>query len=991
MVFLLATCSRVTPLALSSPITRSISGGQQHAYSIALEENQYLHLVVNQVKIDVVVTLFSPGGQEIILVDSPNGRDGPEPVMVVAPASGDHRMEVRSAARPHDGSYEIRVEELRRATDADRHRAAAARLLNRGQQLAWQRGDSLSDAVEIYDQALAAWRKVPDVAWEAETLGRIGRALETMGRPADALEHYRLAIAAFRREGLPDKAAIVLNRLGRTLRGQGEFQQALEAYQRALRLSQESGNRPAQATTFNNMALLHKAVGETHKALDLYARSLALWQEIGGSPRDEAATLANIGVIYNSLGQFELALDPFREALRLMKLAGSRSGRAATLGGLAFAHLQLGQSDLALEELSQALALRRESKDARGEAVTLNELGNLYYALQDLELALESYELSRNILERLDDRRRIANVLLNVGWIHLARGSPDLAVSQFDKALPILRQLEDQRGEATALLGLARAAAQREDASLPQLLATLANAEEALDRIETVRRSSFSQALRSSFLATKHHYYEFAIDVMMRLDELVPDESYAAQALMTSERSRAQSLLENLIEARVDIRQGLDADLLERERRLQAQLNLKEKERARVEGVEPTGERIEALKSELRALFRDYHNVQAEIRASSPKYGALIHPRPLELPEIQALLDQDTLLLEYSLGEDRSFLWLVSSTSIESFQLPGRDDLETRARRVHDVLQMSSQPNVKVQAKLLIDELSGILLDPITDRLAKKRLVVVTGGALQYIPFAALRLASAGSPEAVPLVVDHEIISLPSASALAVLRQESEDRVPAPLAIAVLADPVFLQDDRLPAYQPLPFSRQEAEAIFAMADKTESLRALGADANRELVLSDALSSYRMLHFATHGELNDTHPELSGIVLSQLDAEGRRRDGHVRAHEIYNLDLPADLVVLSACETALGQETRGEGLIGLTRGFMHAGASRVIVSLWRVSDSSTTELMKRFYRGVLTGGLQPAAALREAQASMLKEQQWQDPYHWAGFILQGEWR
>ncbi len=990
-LYLGRTRVEISPLEPGSPINRNMSGRQQHTYSIFLQENQYLHLTVNQIQIDVVVRVFGPEGQEVTLVDSPNGRRGPEPVMVVAQATGNHSMEVRSEASSQSGSYEIRVEELRRATEADRHKATAARLLNRGQQLAWRRGDALTESVETYGQALTSWRKALDVASEAETLDRMGRAFETMGREAEALEHYRLAIEAFSRVGLPDKEAVVLNRLGRNLRGRGEFQQALEAYLRALKLSQEANDRSAQATTLHNMALLHKVAGETHKALDLYERSLALWRDIGGSPRREATTLANIGEIYNSLGQFELALDPLREAFRLMEIADDRPGRAITLGGLASAHLNLGQLDLALKELSQALVLRRELQDVRGEAVTLNELGNIYYELKELQLALESYEQARNILDQLNDNRRIAYVLVNIGWIHLEGNASDLAVEYFEQALPTLRRLEDQRGEATALFGLARVTAQRANASVPELLASLSNAEEALDRIEAVRKNSYSQALRSSFLATKHHYYEFAIDVLMRLDGLAPDQGYAARAFVTSERSRSRSLLESLIEAQVDIRQGLDITLLERERTLQAQLNLKEQERSHIESLEPTGERIEALKSELRALFREYHNVQAQIRVSSPKYAALIHPQPLELSDIQQLLDQDTLLLEYSLGEDRSFLWLVSSSSIEGFRLPGRDYIETRARRVHDVLQLSSQPNVRVQARLLIDELSAILLGPTAGRLGNKRLMVVATGALQYIPFATLRASHAGNPESTPLVVDHEIVSLPSASVLAVLRQELEGRVPAPRKIAVLADPVFRQDDQLTGYEPLPSSAQEAEAILEMVSGTQSLKALGFEANRELVLSGALSTYQILHFATHGELNDTHPELSSIVLSQLDIAGKRREGHVRAHEIYNLDLPAELVVLSACETALGRETRGEGLIGLTHGFMYAGASRVIVSLWRVSDSSTTELMKRFYRGVLTDGLRPAAALRAAQISMLSEQAWEAPYHWAGFILQGDWR
>jgi CHAT domain-containing protein len=189
----------------------------------------------------------------------------------------------------------------------------------------------------------------------------------------------------------------------------------------------------------------------------------------------------------------------------------------------------------------------------------------------------------------------------------------------------------------------------------------------------------------------------------------------------------------------------------------------------------------------------------------------------------------------------------------------------------------------------------------------------------------------------------------------------------------------------------LPFSRQEADAILAVAPATASMKALGFTASRTTATSPELQQYRIVHFATHGLLNTEHPELSGLVLSLVDEQGRPQDGFLRLHDLYNLKLPADLVVLSACQTALGKEIKGEGLVGLTRGFMYAGAPRVVASLWRVSDSATAALMTHFYQGVLKQGMRPAAALRAAQLAMLKNKRWQAPYYWAPFVLQGEWR
>lgn len=193
------------------------------------------------------------------------------------------------------------------------------------------------------------------------------------------------------------------------------------------------------------------------------------------------------------------------------------------------------------------------------------------------------------------------------------------------------------------------------------------------------------------------------------------------------------------------------------------------------------------------------------------------------------------------------------------------------------------------------------------------------------------------------------------------------------------------------SFERLALSRREAEQITSLASDGTPLKALDFAANRMTAISKELGEYRILHFATHSLLNNQHPELSGIVLSLVDEKGHGQDGFLRLYEIYNLKLNADMVVLSACQTALGKEVKGEGLVGLTRGFMYAGVPRVVASLWKVSDKATSELMKRFYQQMLKGGMRPSAALRAAQVSMFQERPWRPAYYWAGFVLQGEWQ
>jgi CHAT domain-containing protein len=318
-----------------------------------------------------------------------------------------------------------------------------------------------------------------------------------------------------------------------------------------------------------------------------------------------------------------------------------------------------------------------------------------------------------------------------------------------------------------------------------------------------------------------------------------------------------------------------------------------------------------------------------------------------------------------------------------------------------------------------------MVIGPVASLLGTKRLLVVTDGVLQYIPFSALP-AHEKSGRPAPLLVSHEIVNLPSASVLAEIRRQQIGRRKPPKLVAVLADPVFDVKDlrvkvgtgatvlpKLVAQRDgdvsrsasdlgltragrlylnrLIYSRNEAVAVIAVMPAGKSLEALDFDASRATAVSGVLAQYRIVHFATHGLLNNKHPELSGLVLSLVSKDGKRQNGFLKLQDIYELKLPVDLVVLSGCETGLGQEISGEGLIGLTRGFMYAGASRVVASLWSVSDAATASLMADFYKAMEKGRMRPAAALREAQIHMWRQGQWSAPYYWAAFQMQGEWR
>ncbi|HEX5720149.1 MAG TPA: CHAT domain-containing protein, partial [Thermoanaerobaculia bacterium] len=523
----------------------------------------------------------------------------------------------------------------------------------------------------------------------------------------------------------------------------------------------------------------------------------------------------------------------------------------------------------------------------------------------------------------------------------------------------------------------------------------LAQAEEAVGLLESVRATVADPGLRASFLAFRRRIFDLAIRLHM-------DLGYVEAALALSERARARSLLDLLQEARTDIREGIPPELRDRELSLAYQLASK----ARLLRASASEEKRVQLQRELTGLLAEADRLKDQIRRSNPRYAVLDQP-PLDAAGIRGLLDPDTVLLEYTLGEEVSFLWLVTPERVESFELPGRAEIESAARRSYEDLRSLEKDDAEAHRAL-----SRLLFGKVADRLHCRRLVIVADGALQYVPFAVL--PNPGDPSGnVPLIAGHEIVSLPSASVLGVQRRMLASRPPAEKAVAIFADPVFHAADlrlRKPGggTAPAPFSpprasepslplqrlkatEREARAIAELLAPGQVSLALGVEASRAAALSGDLAKHRAVHFATHGMINSETPRLSFLALSMFDEKAQPQEGVLGLSDVYNLRLGADLVVLSGCETALGRDIQGEGLMGLTQGFFYAGARRVMASLWRVEDRATADLMTRFYRAMFQEGLSPAAALRSAQLSILAEPRRQDPFYWAPFVLQGDWR
>jgi CHAT domain-containing protein/tetratricopeptide (TPR) repeat protein len=1019
------------PLEPGKPIERELSGGQSHSYKITMISGQYMHVVVAQRGIDVTVAMFTPDGKKISEADSEHLIEGSEEVSAIAEASGAYLIEARSPEKTaKTGRYEIKIKELKAATTEDKYRVAGESVFREAERLRDGTLEARRKSIEKYHEALELYRRATDRKGKAQTLNNIGEVYWSMGEMRNALEKLNEALPLLQEVGDRRQEAVTLSNIGVAYWSLGELQKAMEKYNEALPLSRAVGDRGQEAQTLNNIGLGYQSLGETQKALEKLNEALPLRRALGDRS-GEALTLNNIGVVYNALGEMQKALEKYNEALPILRAVGDRRVEAITLKNIGRIYQSLGETQKALEKCNEALLIDQVVGDRRGEAITLNYIGRVYNSLGETRKASEKFNEALQIFQAIGDRRMEAAALNYIGLVYDSLGEMQKALEKFKEALPIWREVGDRNGEADTLLRIAQVEQKRGNlAQARQLI------EQSIDLIESLRTNVVSQELRASYFAYRQDFYESYIDVLMQMHNQNPAATFNTVALAVSERARARSLLELLKESRADIRQGVDTSLLERERSLQQRLNAKAAEQARLLNRKHTPEQADAITKEIAAITAEYEEVRAQIRARSPRYAALTQPQPLGLTEIQQqALDEDTLLLEYALGEKRSYLWLVSQRSIDSYELPPRAEIEAAARRVYELgaarpkRETPPDPQFIAQARTL----SRMLLGPVAPRLGAKRLVVVAPGALSYLPFGALpapedEKRQAGGYE--PLIAKHEIVSIPSASVLSAIRRETAGRQRAAKSVAVLADPVFEESDprlesakngnssgEMPArsasdaelseltrairtmnfpdaragFTRLPFSRYEADSVIALTPKGTGLKATDFGASRALAMSRELSQYRILHFATHGLLNSERPELSGLVFSLVDQKGKPQDGFLRLHEIYNLQLNADLIVLSACETGLGKEIKGEGLIGLTRGFMYAGAPRVVASLWDVDDLATAELMKLFYQRMLKDGLSAGAALRAAQLEFSRQKRWASPYYWAGFVMHGEWK
>lgn len=994
-------------------------------FIIDVKKQQVISLEVKQNGMDVKVELNSPQGVIVASADYPLSAQEIERIFLVTEEDGQYQLKIHSKFPDRGGSATIKLDEIRKSTADDVKRAEAEKLFSQAQSLrATGNTTDRRKAVEVYEKSYLIRQEIGDEIGELRTLA-------------------------------------ILSYLNRAL---GNYEKALEIAGRILQFPNTAAYSPYRAYAIYQIGQTHFENGKIEPAIASLKEALSLFSE--PSP-NQANILVNLGFVYQSIDEFELAQKTFDEVSVNIRQFPDIYNEAYAQNLIGLFHFNSYEYDLAIENFKVAAALREKFGNRRGQAISLNFLGMTYQSLRMFDEALQAFQKALPISAELGDRINQLDTLVNMAYVLREKGDSSKALELYEQAIS---NFEDKNSlhlssfylnRGAAYRNLSKFAESRSDFEKARLLyrragdiggeartlynfAVLESLENHLDeakakielalQIHEYEQAKYKNIRRlSGFLEQRKRYFDFYIDVLMRLDEARSDQGYALKALQTSESARMRTLIWQYREAVKNSPQSIDFQVISQIQKNQQQIGEQLSLLARTQSNADQAENISGIEKAIADLNKQDESFRAQFRQSNPNIANLASPPTLSLAEMQSELDDETALVEYSLGEQRSYLWIIGKNSFQSYILPKRAEIEAQAKNYYESLNQSEDSAgnrpvdknpkfAKFKSADIKDaaeeskNLSRLLLVGKLANLPAKRLVFVADGALNLIPFASLTYYDTNQNKTSFLSEKFDAVQLPSLTTIHILRQTGIKPF-APQSLAIVADPVFslkdarlsktnrlknksnsvstelaatLRDFSLTTLSRLPFTRMEAEKI-AQNYPNNTVLNFDFKASRERILNGEFDRFDVLHLATHGFLNSRHPELSGLVLSLVDEKGNSQNGFLRTQDLYLLKIRPQMVVLSACQTGLGKQVENEGLIGLTRGFLANGTPRVIATLWKVDDAATAELMNRFYRALLKENQLPSTALRTAQNELRQIPRFSHPRFWAGFVLTGEWR
>ncbi len=849
----------------------------------------------------------------------------------------------------------------------------------------------LSQAKRSYDSALSIANSVERASLTtANAFNGLGRIARLMDDPALSRQQYLKALA-LQSTMAPNSLgmASVEHNLALIDIDTGDLEEAEQYTDEALAIRERlEPNSMLTAASYINRGNIAFRRNDFAASERWFLEAQERMNAAGPQSMVQATVLTNLATVASARWDLEGAEKYYRRATAMQERFAPESQQfASTLTGLASILEKRGKLDEAERDVTRALAIAKHS-GPKLEATCLNVLGDILLHRGDSEHAAVKYHQSLDLISTHQSARSlVADNLYQLASLAAKRSNYSDALRDYSEALDLLRDI-DQRGTAHVEFALA---------SVYQRQGRTDTADElykkAIGDLEIATAHSGGGEYSQAMFRERYESY------LCQYIDLLIAEKRIASAFSVVEQFKARTLLEMIQRGGISITSGLPRQLIAEQSEIQRAITRKLAERVR---LIQSGADQKAISKELDALLARYSETQAKIRDSDPAFAQVTQVTHGSLQEIQQALQSSTLL-EFSLGDQHSYVFVITKTSISAHQLPNRQTINDACREFyakigspdHLLSAADSREAARPLSKLLFDHVPNFELQSGT------RMIVVGDGGLQYIPFSLLLGANAHW-----LLRDRELLYLPSASLLT-LRGRS--RHAHPKEALIVADPVYSSSDKriakpmLLAANSLPstdgnsplsrlfYSKEEASLIDSSFPPLSTAKLLGFDANRKTFLSADLTQFRILHFATHGIFDAERPALSGLLLSMVDRDGRPQNGVLGLTDIFNLKLNADLVVLNGCETALGQDMAREGMVGLTRGFMYAGAKQIIASLWVVDDEASAYFMSLFFSEMEQHHLLPSQALRAAQLKMASQERWSSPFYWGGFIIQGDWR
>jgi len=790
-------------------------------------------------------------------------------------------------------------------------------------------------------------------------------------RYADALALARQTLADLADHDQPEPATALFSELGKTHYYLGNTESALDYLTRALAGYRAGGNAEQQAVVLANLGLVYESQSDYEAALAAYQEALDQQQRAqtqrstdASSPiqrllmtplsLDRGTIYNNLGSLYHTLGENAEAVAAYEKALMIQREADDSTGEAVTQHNLGKLYTALGRHEQALATLQAALSIAQRRRNPLLEGYILSALGDLYAEQKTQAQALAHYERALARFQQINQRAGAAFVRNNMAVLHVARQAYDEAEQLFQQALDSYVALGDQANRATVISNLGFIQEQRGD-----LAGALDRYREAVTLIEAVQSNLQVEDVKSAFLANQSQLYAYLISRLWEQGEFQEAFAYA-------ERARARAFLELLGNAQVDLSRATDDPLIAEAERQRSQLvslqNAYAAEQAKALNERDQG-RLDRLSAQREEARNAYAQLLTRIKLASPDYAAHVEVETVALEAVQQeVLDAETTLIEYVVLDEHTLAWVIDQDGFQVIELPiDQDDLTDQVEELYTLITEGQEFDVE-----LANALYRSLFAPLAAHIRHTNLVIAPHGVLHYLPFAALWDAERDRY----LIEEYAVTYVPSASVLnLILDNRNQDAG----QLLALGNP-----DRS-----LPKAEAEVQAVAALYDSKPLVRSQATESRfrTQAVRAD------ILHLAAHGVYHRHNPLFTRIELAP-DAE---HDGHLEVHEVFELQLPAaNLVVLSACETALGRQSAGDELVGLTRAFLYAGTPAVVTTLWTIDDAAAAVLMQTFHQQ-RRAGLSTAEALRAAQVAILTQPAWATPYFWAAFTLTGDYR